>query len=182
MLKIDEKKKIYTRDIKVTTFDYDDAHIIVEGQLKDNRNIPYYSHSGKLRSPGSVHNLLLRLLIHKESIRIVQVEIEMPGVPHEECKEVIPNFSRLTGLRIAKGFTSKVRELLGGPNGCAHLNGLLMAMATAALQGLWTYRARNLQDGNDIKKRVNEYLVDTCWFWRQDSPHIHQLLKGYGVE
>ena len=181
MLKIDKEKKIHSRDIEVSTFDYDDDHIIVEGHLNDHREIPYFSHSGELMSPGNVHNLFIRLLVEKESVRIVQVEVEMPGVPHKECSEIIPNFSQLKGIQIAKGFTSRVRKTIGGSNGCAHLTGLLLSMGTAALQGLWTYRARNLQDGKDIEKRINEYLVNTCWVWRKDSPHIEQLLKGYGV-
>jgi hypothetical protein len=78
-------------------------------------------------------------------------------------------------MRIAPGFTSKVRNIIGGPKGCAHLSGLLMAMASAALQGLWTYRAKDRQRYTDIDKTASEYLVDTCWVWRQDGPLIAQL-------
>ena len=45
--------------------------------------------------------MFIRLLIKVESIRIVQVEIEMPGIPHEECPETIPAFAKLEGMRIA---------------------------------------------------------------------------------
>ena len=155
-LKIDKEKKIHTRDIKIATYAYDEAHIIVEGELNDNRIIPNFSHTGEL---------------------IVQVEIEMPGIPHHECPDTIPSFAKLEGIRIAPGFTSKVRNLIGGPKGCAHLSGLLMAMASAAIQGLWTYRARDRNRDTDIDKLANDYLVDTCWVWRQDGPLIAQLSK-----
>lgn len=176
-LEIDRKKKIHTRDIKIATFAYDDAHIVVEGELNDNRIIPNFSPSGELLPPGNIHHMFVRLLIEIESIRIVRVEIEMPGVPHQECPETIPHFARLEGMRITPGFTSKVRKIIGGPKGCAHLSGLLMAMASAALQGLWTYRARDHRHGEDINEIAKEYLVNTCWVWRQDGPFVERLIK-----
>jgi hypothetical protein len=176
-LKIDKEKKIHTRDIKIATYAYDEAHIIVEGELNDNRIIPNFSHTGELYPPGNIHHMFIRLLIEIESIRIIQVEIEMPGIPHQECPETIPIFAKLEGMRIAPGFTSKVRNIIGGPKGCAHLTGLLMAMAPAAFQGLWTYRAKDRQRDTDIEKIANEYLVDTCWVWRQDGPLIDRLSK-----
>ena len=176
-LKINREKKIHTRDIKIATFAYDDAHIIVEGELNDNRIIPNFSHTGDVYPPGNIHHMFIRLLIEIESIRIVQVEIDMPGIPHQACPETIPSFAKLEGMRIAPGFTSKVRKMLGGPKGCVHLSGLLMAMASAALQGLWTYRAGNHQGAEDINATANEYLVNTCWVWRQDGPLVDSLFK-----
>ena len=174
---IDKEKKIHTRDIKIATFAYDDAHIIVEGELNVNRIVPNFSHTGDVYPPGNIHHMFLRLLIEIESIRIVRVEIEMPGIPHQECPETIPSFAKLEGMRIAPGFTSKVRKMLGGPKGCAHLSGLLMAMASAALQGLWTYGARSHLQAEDINAIANEYLVNTCWVWREDGPLVESLVK-----
>ena len=176
-LKIDKEKKIHTRDIKIATFDYDDAHIVVEGELNDNRIIPNFNHKGDLRPPGNIHRMFIRLLIEIKSIRIVQVEVEMPGIPHQECPETIPRFAKLEGLHIAPGFTSKVQKLIGGPKGCAHLSGLLMAMASAALQGLWTHRNREHQDYIDVAEMANVYLVNTCWVWRRGGPLVDSLTK-----
>ena len=96
---------------------------------------------------------------------------------HQECPEAIPSFAKLEGMRIAPGFTSKVRNIIGGPKGCAHLSGLLMAMASAALQGLWTYQARERQRDNDINEIASDYLVNTCWVWRQDGPLVKSLSR-----
>ena len=180
-LKVRKDDKVHTRDIQIATYAYDDAHIIVEGELNDNRIIPNFSHTGELFPPGNIHHMLIRLLIEIESIRIVQVEIEMPGIPHQECPETIPIFAKLEGMRIAPGFTSKVRNLIGGPKGCAHLNGLLMAMASAAIQGLWTYRAKDRRQNKDIGELADDYLIDTCWVWRQDGPLVGRLPKGDNV-
>lgn len=176
-LKTDKDRKIHTRDIHVATYAYDDSHIVVEGELNDNRIVPNFSHTGELYPPGNIHHMFIRLLIHIESIRIERVEIEMPGIPHRECPETIQSFTQLEGVRIAPGFTSKVRHLVGGPKGCAHLSGLLMAMASAALQGLWTHRARDRHHDTDMESLAKNFLVNTCWVWRQDGPMVGRLFK-----
>ena len=180
-LMIDEAKKIHTRDIKIATYACDEAHIIVEGELNDKRVIPNYSHAGELHPPGNIHHMFIRLLIEIDSIRIVKVEIEMPGIPHKECPEAVSSFAQLEGMRIAPGFTSKVRNITGGPKGCAHLSGLLMAMASAALQGLWTYRAREPHRDDDISEMANAYLIDTCWVWRRGGPMAERLSRGEDI-
>jgi hypothetical protein len=86
-LKIDKEKKIHTRDIKIATYVYDEAHILVEGELNDNRIITNFSHTGELYPPGNIHHMFIRLLIEIESIRIVQVEIEMPVFPIKSARK-----------------------------------------------------------------------------------------------
>jgi len=44
-------------------------------------------------------------------------------------------------MAIAKGFTARVKNLVGGNKGCAHLVELLLAMAPAAIQGYASYQA-----------------------------------------
>ena len=95
LLKYNKEKKIHTRDIKIATFAHDEDHIIVEGELNDNRIIPNFSLAGEMNPPGNIHHMFIRLLIEIESIRIVQVEVEMPGIPHQECPETIPNFGTM---------------------------------------------------------------------------------------
>ena len=178
-LKIDKERKIHTRDIKIATFAYDAAHIVVEGELNDNRIIANFSHTGDRRPPGNIHHMFIRLLIEIASIRIVKVEVEMPGIPHQDCPQTIPVFDKLKGMRIAPGFTSKVRHIIGGPRGCAHLTGLLMAMASAAIQGLWTYRAREPHQDEIINAMANDYLIDTCRVWRRDGPLVESVRKHH---
>ena len=61
-LQIDKEKKIHTRDIKIATFAYDDDHIVVEGELNDNRIISNFNHKGDLRPPGNIHHMFIIFL------------------------------------------------------------------------------------------------------------------------
>ena len=57
-----------------------------------------------------------------------------------------------------------------------------MAMASAALQGLWTYLAREDHQGKHIDERADEYIVDTCWVWRRGGPLVDDRPKRVKVE
>src|ERR1700737_3461062 len=55
------------------------------------------------------------------------------GTPiHDMCPAITPNFQRLVGLRIGPGFNARVREQLGGTEGCTHLVELMGPLATTA--------------------------------------------------
>ena len=54
-------------------------------------------------------------------------------------------------------------------------------MSTAALQGLWTYRARNRQTPKAMTEVANNYLVDTCRVWRKDGPLLARLAKDFDI-
>ncbi len=82
---------------------------------------------------------------------------------------------KLKGLCIAPGFTSKVKKVLGGINGCLHLTTLVLAMAPAVIQGYWVYRNKEKGDNEISLEIINDYLIDTCWVWRKDGPLAEQL-------
>jgi Protein of unknown function (DUF2889) len=180
-IKIDREKQVHSRDMKIATFAHDDEHIIVEGELNDNSQISNFTLRGDVLPPRNIHHMIIRLLIEADSARIVKAEVEMPCIPKEDCSETIQTFARIEGLRIAPGFTAKVRKIFEGSNGCVHLTGLLMAMASAAFQGLWTYRGKERQEEEDIIAMVKAYLVGSCHAWRRDGPLVAELAKDFDI-
>ena len=101
--------------------------------------------------------------------------ISMPGVPHEECAQTAVSLQKLQGMRIVPGFTSKVKQLLGGKQGCLHLTTLVLAMAPAILQGFWAFRNRHPEGRKISSELMDNYLLDTCWVWRRDGPLVKRL-------
>jgi hypothetical protein len=57
-------KKLHTRNIEVTTYDYDGQRIIVEGILKDDRFQDSYLMTGEKVSGGAIHHMAIRLLVN----------------------------------------------------------------------------------------------------------------------
>lgn len=179
MMRFNKGEKIQTRSIEISTFDGGPNHIVVEGCLRDKRRIPtYHNISGKIRSPGTVHDMIIRMRIDCAALSIEDVQVEMPRTPHDDgCEQTAESLQKLKGLRLVPGFTSKVKSLLGGKRGCLHLTTLVLAMAPAILQGFWTFRSRDPESRKISSELIEKYLVDTCWVWREDGPLVNSLPK-----
>ena len=163
-------RKIHTRNIEISTYESDAESIIVEGRLKEDRLIPFYLTSEKKHPPETIHNMVIHMRIESSSLTIQEVEVKMPGIPHEECIQTQSSLQKLSGMQIAPGFTSKVKKDLGGIKGCLHLTTLLLSMAPAIIQGYWVYRNKEKRDDEISPEILNDYLIDTCWVWRKDGP------------
>ena len=162
------REKIHNREIKISTYKTSDRDIIVEGQLIDNKLIETLHFTGEHRSPDTIHHLIIRLLINKD-LAISDVEVEMPRTPHDECVETIDSLQILKGMKIARGFTMKIKEMFSNGKGCSHLAELIISMAPAAVQGFWTGISSNpLPD--EMKNTMLFLLNNTCWVWRSEGP------------
>ena len=167
-------KQIHNRNISISTYEYDDKNIAVEGELKENILIPIFV-SGKKRRPHTVHHMIIRILIGYSSLTIREIEVKMPGTPYEECQETSNSLDAIRGLKIASGFTSKVKKILGQRKRCLHLTNLLLAMVQAVMQGYWVYSARKPKEKEVSSDMVDNYLIDSCWVWRKDGPLVNRL-------
>jgi hypothetical protein len=173
---------LHMRGITVSTYRVDDDAVMVEGVLKDNRLVSTFSMAkgGAMTEPGVVHDITVRLLIRGTAMLIEDVDVEIPQVPREECRETIDSLKPLIGHRIAPGFTEFVKKTFGGIRGCAHQNTLLLALASAAIQGFWVQKARNkdLKVHKENVKMIPRFLINTCWVWRDDGPLHKELEKS----
>ncbi len=166
-------KKIHTRNIEISTYEYDEKNIVVEGILKDDLLIPIYV-SGKERQPHSPHHMIIKILIEHSSLTIKNINVEMPTVPYDWCRETSDSLDPIKGLKIEPGFTSKVKKILGENKRCLHLTTLLLAIVPTVMQGYWTYNARKPNAADAPSGMIENYLIDTCWVWRNDGPLVNR--------
>ena len=171
-------KKVHTRNIEISTYEDDENHIVVEGELKEDYLIPYYV-SGEKREPHTVHHMLLRLKIELASLTVKEVTVEMPGIPYDECLETSTSLDTIKGLSISPGFTSKVKDLLRKNKKCLHLATLIHALTPAVMQGFWIYLARKPRDRGISSGMLENYLIGTCWVWRRDGPLAKRMKQKY---
>jgi hypothetical protein len=154
------------------TSDLGDHTIEVEGDLIDHRDPPAHHVPSEERE--LVHHMVIRMKIKGPAMFIEQAEATMPHHPRQECPVVLPWIRKLEGLRIAPGFTMKVKRVVGGKNGCAHLTSLIIAMGESAVQGYWAAygveRGRERGREQDLKKFIN-----TCYLWREDGPIVKEF-------
>ena len=176
-LDVTGKQTIHTRRIDIATCAGDSESIIVEGVLHDERLADSYRPDGKKLPPGTVHHMIIRMSVRGPKLVIEDIEVEMPTVPREECRETLDSLLPLKGLPIISGFTNRVKDLVGGAKGCAHLVALITAMAPAAVQGAWAAMTGKPRDPEEILPGAMERIKDTCRIWRSDGPLIKEIEK-----
>lgn len=168
---------VHQRAVQVRTFPAGDDRIVVEGELKDDRLVPGHHWDGGRRSPGVIHNMIVRILVGDWPLTILDAEAEMPGIPHEQCVETRDSVQKVIGVPIVAGYSEKIRHTLGGTAGCAHMTHLLVVMGPAALHGYWNQAARKPRP---VPKSEDDfvslrYLKNSCRLWREDGPIMEKI-------
>ena len=177
MINIDKtkKQKIHTRSIDIATYAGDSDAIIVEGVLTDDRLTATYRPTGETRPPGRVHHMIIRMIVRGPKLIIEDIDVEMPTVPRQECRETLDSLTPLKRMPIASGFTNRVKDLVGGTKGCAHLVALITAMAPATVQGAWAAMSGKRRDPATILPGAVKRIKDTCRVWRSDGPLVKEI-------
>lgn len=166
---------VHKRSIDVETFRHGEESLLVVGRLRDNRLHETHSFGGTVFPPGVVHDMIIRLVLRRSDMTIESIEVEMPRAPRDECLEARNSLDSFRGTRIERGFTGRVRAAAGGGRGCSHLVALLLAMASAAVQGAWSATADRPLRLKDTGEAALALLEDTCYVWRSGGPAIGQL-------
>ena len=176
MINLDKQKQqvIHNRKIDTVVYEGESDTIIVEGTLQDKRFCDSHMFTGEIRPPYTVHHMIIRMELQLPDLRIVDIEVKMPSVPHACCRDILECLKPLKGVRIAAGFTAKVRKLVDRQKACTHLLTLVTAMAPAAFQGAWSARIREPLDP-EIYVGMMGKLKNTCWAWRDAGPLVAKI-------
>lgn len=179
-------KKAHERTITMATYPAGEGRVVVEGRLVDRRLGDYYLVTGEKREAGDIHHMVIRLLVRTDDLTIEDVELELVSVPRAECAAVRDSLAVIKGERIVRGYSDRMKELLGGVKSCAHLVTLLISMGPAALQGIFSSRAQKpmdlasmVADPVRVKFFMNT-MTNTCYVWREDGPELKRLRDFFG--
>jgi len=173
----DKKQEIHTRRIEIATYEGGSDSIFVEGVLTDERLVNSFRPTGERYPPGMVHHMIIRLKIQGPKLVIEDIDVEMPTVPRQECLETLESLLPIKGIPIVSGFTGRVKDLVGGIKGCAHLGALLTAMAPAAVQGAWVAMTRKPREPATYLPGAVERIKNTCRVWRSGGPMMKDIQK-----
>ncbi len=166
------REAVHTRSIVCRSFRRSDGWIDIDGRFIDTRPFAYHSEwRGDCPAGAALHHMQLRLTI--DTMRTIQVVASaMPGTPYTGCAEVNPNFQRLVGLSVGRGFRKALQERLGGVEGCTHMAALLEAMAAAAVQAFSSnaHAPRPATEPKPLRVWNIAALEGTCHSYRSDGP------------
>lgn len=150
----------------------------VEGRVLDLRRRGAVSIAALVNGPGVVHDMRLRLVVDRASLRVREADLVMPSVPFppeadtggETCRDNEAGFAAVVGLSLARGFASGLQRAIGGPRGCFHVF-TLMRLVAATVTGALA-RGLERETGRAFERTV---FVDG---FREESGDGELALRG----
>ncbi len=174
------RELLHLRDIRLRGYRRADGLFDIEAELQDTKTYGFGNQDRGWIEPGEpLHHMLARMTVD-ESMVIVSFEAATERGPFAICPQAAPNFARLAGLRIGRGFLKAANERVGGTVGCTHLRELLQQMATVAFQTLFAKRVKRQEAANAEataeasaqKPSERPALLGTCLAYAPDSPVV----------
>lgn len=180
----DDLELIHTRNYEVRVYAVSDHEMLVRGAISDMKPPGLYVADDP--EPLEIHQMHVELRVEMPELEITSAEVVFETHPHETCPMITTHYQGLVGLKVARGFTHKVRELFGGPRGCTHTTALLQAMAPAVVQSTWSMGLRQIRahglpvgapDDEALERRVAGN-INTCHVWDDQGEHVAALRSG----
>lgn len=193
------REAIHTRSIVCEAFRRADGMMDIEGHITDQRAFDYISHwQGHVDAATPLHEMYLRLTVD-DARTIREVASTLEHTPFPGCSGVAANYQRLVGLSIGPGLSQRVKDVVGGVEGCTHVNNIIQVMATTLLQALVSEIQRYWPD-SDIDQHhpahtalLNERslaifpnpeapgypLLNSCYSHKASSPVVKHLAPQY---
>lgn len=175
---IRDVKPLHSRKIEVRTFPVEGGRVVVEGRLADERLVGIYrAWETNPRPAGPVHGMCVRFLVGGYPLTILDAEAEMPIVPTPLCARARESVRKLIGEKIISGYSERVRDIIGGINGCAHLTHLAVVMGPAAVHGFWTLFAQHARPRPASLEEVEglDYILNSCHLWTPDGHFMEEI-------
>ncbi len=175
----------HTRTISVEAFARDDGLWDLDAHITDVKTRDGHLKSG-LRAAGVPwHDLWLRVTINTE-MQILEVEAVSDWVPYPGfCQTIGPDYRKLIGLSLYKGFRKQLLERLGGTAGCTHLTELAQILPTAAIQA-FAGEVIKVQEGKENPAQApvqsRPFQLDRCHALRMDGPAVAQFYPQWVVK
>jgi len=129
---------LHERDYLVQVFRRSATELVARGRVRDEKPPGLYVDGDP--DPLTTHDMTVELTVAFPSLEITDARVRFSTFPQDGCPGIAAAYRGLVGVSVARGFTHKVRELFGGPRGCAHVTALLQAMAPAVVQSTWSMR------------------------------------------
>lgn len=152
------RKRIHIRSIAIEGWKRDDNLWDIEGRLTDVKDHDYPLASGMRPKGAPVHDMRVRVTINRE-FDIVAAAAVSDVVPYPDgCENIAPDYARLVGLNLVRGYRKTVGDMFAGVRGCSHLTELLLGLPAAAVQTM----ASEMRDTDGHDALAKPFQLDRC--------------------
>jgi hypothetical protein len=154
-------------------FARDDGLFDVESHLVDRKPFPFV----RLASPEPVpagqalHDLWIRLTVDADYV-VRSVAAAADTTPYALCKQAEATLAVLVGEKVARGWSSVVKQRLRGAAGCTHLTEMLVTMGTTAFQGINGLRSEGERSAH---APGGERRIDSCFAYGREREVVKML-------
>lgn len=162
----------HTRAITVEAYAREDGLWDLDAHITDIKTRDAKLASG-IRAAGSpMHDLWLRVTITTE-LTIVDAFAVSDAVPYPGyCDRIGPDYKKLVGLNLMRGFRLGLKERLSGTAGCTHITELAQILPTAAIQA-FAGDVLDTRDGANADGQTEKpFQLDRCHSLRSDGPAV----------
>ena len=153
------RTELHLRRIEMRGYRRDDGLYEIDGRVVDTKNYPLSLDGRNLAAGDAIHDMWVRLVID-EHLVVQDVVAVTDASPYAVCPEAVAPMRVIIGERIRAGWSTMVKDKLGGAAGCTHLMELLIPMATAAYQSLSGVR---LARPDVLDRNGRPVKIDSCY-------------------
>jgi hypothetical protein len=170
------RRHVHTRSISANVYARDDGLWDVEAEMVDTKARDFPLASGIRPAGAAIHRMRLTITIDT-TLTVVDAQAHSLDHPYPgHCAEVEPDYRKLVGLNLMKGFRHAVRECLGGVAGCTHMTELTDILPTAAIQA---FAGEVIPNRDAISEHAQPsasdqkpFQLDRCRALRTDGPAV----------
>ncbi len=127
------RKRLHSRNVCYEGWQRDDGLYDIEARLVDTKDDDYALMSGVRPAGEPIHEMWARVTIDID-FNVRAVAVSSDRVPYEGCESIAPDYAKLAGTNLLRGFRQALNDIVGGVRGCSHVTELIAFLPTAALQ------------------------------------------------
>jgi hypothetical protein len=172
----------HTRAIQIEAFAREDGLWDIDAHISDIKTRDTVLASGIRPAGEPVHDLRLRVTIDT-SLNVVAAEAVSDVVPYPgHCDTIGPDYQKLVGLNLARGFREGVRKRLSGIHGCTHLTEIAQVLPTAAIQA-FAGDVIDTRDGASGDEQSHKpFQLDRCHALRSDGAAVAKYYPRWAIK
>jgi len=152
-----ERELTHTRRVRYEGYKRKDGLFDIEAHLTDAKNHDYRLKTGVRRAGQPIHDMWVRITIDR-AMTILDAAASSDSVPYPGgCEKIAPEYRKLIGLNLLRGFRKACHAQFGNVRGCTHITELLGGLPTAAIQ---TFAGEMNEDGE--REGEKPFQIDQC--------------------
>jgi len=144
----------------------------IEGRITDTKSYGFANYDRDYVEAGEpLHDMEVRITVGDDFV-VRDIEAVTESSPFNVCPAVAANYRKLIGQRMGSGWRRRVREAMGGTEGCTHITELIGAMATVAFQTIYPVLAKEGRIKQTGVGGERPALLNSCHAFRSDGPVV----------